>query len=133
MLLRLMLALGGVTFLAAGIGISFTDSCNSVTWGSRGPERVGSFTATCNDVFVADGMSRAPRASWQWQLGCCWCSRFRHRCCTVVFLGCSPLVRELETVHQALARGNRQSADQVLADICECAFRKWSVEQQWDA
>ena len=58
MLLRLMLALGSVTFLAAGIGISFTDSCNSVTWGSRGPGRAGSFAATCHDVFVDDGMSR---------------------------------------------------------------------------
>jgi hypothetical protein len=58
MLLRLVLALGGVSFLAAGIGIFFTDSCNSITWGSRGSERAGSFTATRRDVFVDDGMSR---------------------------------------------------------------------------
>jgi hypothetical protein len=58
MLLRLVLALGGITFLATGIGIFFTDSCNSVTWGSRGAERAGNFTATCHDAFVDGAMSQ---------------------------------------------------------------------------
>ncbi len=58
MLLRLVLALGGITFLATGIGIFFTDSCNSVTWGARGAERAGNFTATCHDAFVDGAMSQ---------------------------------------------------------------------------
>jgi hypothetical protein len=39
MLLRLVVALGGITFAATGISILFTDSRKSVTWGSRGIER----------------------------------------------------------------------------------------------
>lgn len=58
MLLRLVLALGGITFLATGIGIFFTDSCDSVTWGSRGADRAGNFTATCHDAFVDGAMSQ---------------------------------------------------------------------------
>ena len=58
MLLRLVVALGGITFLATGIGILLSDSCRSVTWGSRGAERAGNFTATCQDVFVEGAMSQ---------------------------------------------------------------------------
>ena len=58
MLLRLAVALGGITLLATGISIFFTDSCNWVTWGSRGTERAGNFSATCRDVFVEGSMSR---------------------------------------------------------------------------
>jgi hypothetical protein len=58
MLLRLVVALGGITFLATGIGIFLTDSCRSVTWGSRGAERAGNFTATCHDAFVDGAMSQ---------------------------------------------------------------------------
>jgi hypothetical protein len=58
MLLRLVVALGGITFLATGISISFRDSCNSVTWGSRGVDRAGNFTATCHDAFVEGAMSQ---------------------------------------------------------------------------
>ncbi len=36
MLLRLVLALGGITFVVTGLRILLSDSCNSVTWGSRG-------------------------------------------------------------------------------------------------
>jgi hypothetical protein len=58
MLLRLVVALGGITFLATGISIFLKDSCNSVTWGSRGVDRAGNFTATCHDVFVEGAMSQ---------------------------------------------------------------------------
>ncbi len=58
MLLRLVVALGGITFLATGIGILLSDSCRSVTWGSRGAERAGNFTATCQDAFVEGAMSQ---------------------------------------------------------------------------
>ena len=57
MLLRLVVALGGITFVATGISILYTDSCDSVTWGSRWTERAGNFTATCHDAFV-DGSMR---------------------------------------------------------------------------
>ena len=58
MLLRLVVALGGITFLVTGINIYFRDSCNSVTWGSRGVDRAGNFTATCHDAFVEGAMSQ---------------------------------------------------------------------------
>lgn len=58
MLLRLVVALGGITFLVTGISIYFTDSCSSVTWGSRGVARAGTFTATCHDVFVEGAMGK---------------------------------------------------------------------------
>ena len=58
MLLRLVVALGGITFVVTGISIFFTDSCNSVTWGSRGIERAGNFTATCHKAFVDGAMSQ---------------------------------------------------------------------------
>lgn len=58
MLVRLVLALGGITFLATGIGIFLTDSCISVTWGSRGAARAGNFTATCHNAFVDGAMSQ---------------------------------------------------------------------------
>lgn len=58
MLLRLVVALGGITFVATGISILFTDSCKSVTWGSRDIERAGNFTATCHEAFIDGAMSQ---------------------------------------------------------------------------
>ncbi len=58
MLLRLVVALGGITFLVTGISIFFTDSCNWVTWGSRGTKRAGNFTATCRDACGEGSMSQ---------------------------------------------------------------------------
>ena len=58
MLLRLVVALGGITFVATGISILFTDSCKSVTWGSHGIERAGNFTATCHKAFIDGAMSQ---------------------------------------------------------------------------
>lgn len=58
MLLRLVVALGGITFVVTGISIFISDACNSVTWGSRGTERAGNFTATCHNVFVDGSMSQ---------------------------------------------------------------------------
>lgn len=58
MLLRLVVALGGITFVATGISVFLKDSCTSVTWGSHGSERAGNFTATCHDAFVDGAMSQ---------------------------------------------------------------------------
>ncbi len=58
MLLRLVVALGGITFAATGISIFISDSCNSVTWGSRGSDRAGNFSATCHEAFVDGAMSQ---------------------------------------------------------------------------
>ncbi len=58
MLLRLVVALGGITFVATGLSILLTDSCTSVTWGSRGSQRAGNFTATCHDLLVDGAMSQ---------------------------------------------------------------------------
>jgi hypothetical protein len=58
MLLRLVVALGGITFVATSLSILLRDSCNSVTWGSRGSQRAGNFTATCHDVLVDGAMSQ---------------------------------------------------------------------------
>lgn len=58
LLLRIGVAVGGLTFLATGIGIFFNDTCQSVTWGSRGGNRVGNFTATCYDIVAEGGMSQ---------------------------------------------------------------------------
>ena len=58
MLLRLVVAFGGLTFIVTGIGIFLTDSCRSVTWGSRGNDRAGNFSATCHEAFVDGAMSQ---------------------------------------------------------------------------
>ncbi len=58
LLLRIVVAMGGLTFLATGIGIFLSDRCRSVTWGSRGGNRVGNFTATCWDAVAEGGMSQ---------------------------------------------------------------------------
>ena len=57
-MLRLVVALGGITFVITGISIFISDSCSSVTWGSRGTERAGNFTATCHNAFVDGSMSQ---------------------------------------------------------------------------
>jgi hypothetical protein len=57
-LLRIAVAVGGLTFLATGLGVLFSDRCRSVTWGSRGDTRAGNFTAVCHDSVVAGGMSQ---------------------------------------------------------------------------
>lgn len=57
-LLRVVVAIGGLTFIATGLGIYFSDACQSVTWGSRGKDHAGNFTATCNDMVVNGGMSQ---------------------------------------------------------------------------
>ena len=56
--LRVVVAIGGLTFIATGIGIFFSETCQSVTWGSRGRAHAGNFTATCNDAVVSGGMSQ---------------------------------------------------------------------------
>ena len=58
LLLRAVVAIGGLTFVATGIGVFFSDTCQSVTWGSRGREHAGNFTATCHDTVVSGGMSQ---------------------------------------------------------------------------
>ena len=58
LLLRVVIAVGGLTFIATGIGILLSDACHTVTWGSRGREHAGNFTATCHDVVAGGGMSQ---------------------------------------------------------------------------
>ncbi len=58
LLLRIGVAVGGLTFLATGAGIVFNDTCRSVIWGSRGGNGIGNFTATCYDVIADGGMSQ---------------------------------------------------------------------------
>jgi len=58
LLLRVVVAIGGLTFIATGIGVLFSDACQSVAWGSRGREHAGNFTATCHDTVVNGGMSQ---------------------------------------------------------------------------
>jgi hypothetical protein len=58
LLLRVVVAMGGLTFIATGIGIYVSDTCQTVTWGSRGREHAGNFTATCHDAVVSGGMSQ---------------------------------------------------------------------------
>ena len=58
LLLRVVVAIGGLTFIATGVGVFFSDTCQSVTWGSRGREHAGNFTATCHDTVVSGGMSQ---------------------------------------------------------------------------
>ena len=58
LLLRVVVAIGGLTFIATGIGVFFSDTCQSVAWGSRGREHAGNFTATCHDTVVSGGMSQ---------------------------------------------------------------------------
>ena len=58
MLLRVAVAIGGLTFIATGIGVLLSNGCRSVTWGSRGDVRAGNFTAVCHDSVVAGGMSQ---------------------------------------------------------------------------
>ena len=58
LLLRVVVAIGGLTFIATGIGVFFSDTCQSVTWGSRGREHAGNFTATCHDTVANGGMSQ---------------------------------------------------------------------------
>ncbi|MEN8239285.1 MAG: hypothetical protein ABFR53_08810 [Actinomycetota bacterium] len=58
LLLRAFVAIGGLTFIATGVGIFWRETCQSVTWGSRGREHAGNFTATCHDTVVNGGMSQ---------------------------------------------------------------------------
>ncbi len=58
MLLRIVVALGGLTLLGTGIGILTSDGCESVMWGSRGRTGVGNFTATCLDAVSSGAMSQ---------------------------------------------------------------------------
>lgn len=58
MLLRAVVAAGGLTFIATGIGVFFSNSCRTVVWGPAGSARAGNFTATCHDAVVTGGMSQ---------------------------------------------------------------------------
>lgn len=62
MVVRAILALGGMSFLVSGIAISLSDSCQSVVWGDAGNDRAGRFSATCVQA-LDQGMSQAMAAS----------------------------------------------------------------------
>lgn len=63
MLLRAVLALGGLSFIATGIGIAFWKSCRTVVWGPTGSERGGNLSATCHDLVVQGAMSQGVAAA----------------------------------------------------------------------
>lgn len=58
MLLRVAIALGGLSFIVTGVALMLSTSCRSVVWGSAGSDRAGTFTATCHDLVVEGGMSQ---------------------------------------------------------------------------
>jgi hypothetical protein len=55
MIFRVVVALGGLTFVASGLAVLLSDSCHSVVWGPDGSERAGRFSATCVEA-VGVGM-----------------------------------------------------------------------------
>jgi len=68
MIFRVIIALGGLTFVASGIAISMSEGCRSVIWGDGGSERAGRFSATCIEIADA-GMSPAVAATLAIALG----------------------------------------------------------------
>lgn len=58
MLLRAVVAAGGLTFIATGFGVLFSTTCRTVVWGPAGSDRAGNFTATCHDAAITGGMSQ---------------------------------------------------------------------------
>lgn len=63
MLLRAVIALGGLSFIATGIGIALSKSCRTVVWGPTGSERAGNLSATCHDLVVQGAMSQGVAAA----------------------------------------------------------------------
>ena len=63
MLLRAVIALGGLSFIATGVGIAMSKSCRTVVWGSSGSERAGTLSATCHDLVVQGAMSQGVAAA----------------------------------------------------------------------
>lgn len=57
-LLRVVIALGGLSFIVTGIALMLSSGCRSVVWGSSGSDRAGTFSATCHDLVVEGGMSQ---------------------------------------------------------------------------
>lgn len=51
MILRVLVALGGLTFISSGIAVLLSDTCHSVVWGGGGSERAGRFSVTCVEAF----------------------------------------------------------------------------------
>lgn len=69
MLLRAVVALGGLTFLATGAGIMFSNACRSVLWGSAGSDRAGNLTATCHDAMIEGAMPQGIAAAISFAAG----------------------------------------------------------------
>lgn len=63
MLLRAVLALGGLSFVATGVGIALSRSCRTVVWGPSGSDRAGNLSATCHDLVVQGAMSQGVAAT----------------------------------------------------------------------
>jgi hypothetical protein len=59
MIVRVALALGGLTFVLTGIAVLTSDACRSVIWGQNGSDRAGRFSATCADVLTDGGMAQS--------------------------------------------------------------------------
>jgi hypothetical protein len=62
MIFRVVVALGGLTFIASGVTVLLSDTCQSVVWGPSGSDRAGRFSATCVDA-VGAGMPQVTAAA----------------------------------------------------------------------
>ena len=63
LLLRVAVAVGGLSFVATGLGILFSKTCRSVVWGPTGSERAGNLSATCHDLVIQGSMSQGIAAA----------------------------------------------------------------------
>ena len=59
MIVRVALALGGLTFVLTGIAVLTSNSCRSVIWGQGGSDKAGRFSATCADALIDGGMAQS--------------------------------------------------------------------------
>ncbi len=62
MILRVLVALGGLAFISSGVAVLLSDTCNSVVWGSGGGTRAGRFSATCVEA-IDVGMPQVTAAT----------------------------------------------------------------------
>ena len=69
LLLRVAVAVGGLSFLATGVGIMLSKTCRSVVWGPAGSDRAGNLTATCHDLVIQGSMSQGIAAAVSFAAG----------------------------------------------------------------
>ena len=69
LLLRVAVALGGLSFIVTGAGIMVSRTCRSVVWGPAGSDRAGNLTATCHDLVIQGSMSQGIAAAISFAAG----------------------------------------------------------------